>query len=46
MPRNTDTVTLRREAWEVPATLPLGNTHLTPLRAGEHVAWRVIDTDA
>lgn len=42
LPRNTDTVTLRREAWEVPATLPLGSSHLTPLRAGETVAWRVV----
>jgi dihydroorotase len=43
LPRNTDTLTLRKESWEVPAQLPLGATTLTPLRAGEAIAWRVID---
>lgn len=43
LPRNTDTLTLRRESWEVPAQLPLGATTLTPLRAGEAIAWRVVD---
>ena len=46
MPRNTDTITLRREPWQVPATLPLGSSHLTPMRAGEQVAWRVVDEGA
>jgi len=45
LPRNPDTVTLRRESWQVPANLPLGKATLTPLRAGESVAWRVV-TDA
>jgi dihydroorotase len=43
LPRNTDTVTLRREAWQVPQQLPLGREALTPLRAGESVAWRVAE---
>ena len=43
LPRNTDTVTLRREPWQVPDTLPLGDSQLTPMRAGEPVAWRVVD---
>ncbi len=43
MPRNTDTITLRKEAWSVPAQLPLGDKTLTPLRAGEDIAWRVVD---
>ncbi len=41
LPRNTDRITLRREPWTVPAELPLGDTVLTPLRAGESVTWRV-----
>jgi len=41
LPRNTDTVTLRKEPWQVPAQLTLGNETLTPLRASETVAWRV-----
>ncbi len=43
MPRNNDTITLLRDGWDVPGGLPLGSTHLTPLRAGEQVAWRVLD---
>jgi dihydroorotase len=42
LPRNTDTITLAKQAWQVPAQLPLGDTTLTPLRAGEPVAWRVM----
>ena len=42
LPRNGDTITLAKEAWEVPAQLPLGDTTLTPLRAGEVVGWRVV----
>lgn len=41
LPRNTDRITLRREPWTVPTELPLADTVLTPLRAGESVAWRV-----
>lgn len=41
LPRNTDTITLTRDSWSVPDTLPLGATHLTPLYAGESLAWKV-----
>ncbi|MGP4844337.1 dihydroorotase [Marinobacter sp. 1Y8] len=41
LPRNTDTITLVREPWTVPATLPLGSGTITPLRAGESVRWRL-----
>jgi len=44
LPRNTDTITLRKESWQVPAQLPLGDKTLTPLRAGEKISWRVADT--
>jgi dihydroorotase len=43
LPRNRDTVTLRREAWTVPDSLPLGREALTPLFAGDAVTWRVLD---
>ena len=39
--RNRDSITLRRESWEVPKTLRLGNEVCVPLRAGESVRWRV-----
>jgi dihydroorotase len=41
LPRHTDTLTLRRESWTVPASLKLGETALVPLRAGEAIRWRV-----
>ena len=37
--RNSGTVTLRRQARSVPASLPFGAAELKPLRAGESVAW-------
>ena len=43
LPRNRDTITLRREDWTVPQQLKLGSDSLTPLRAAETVAWRVVD---
>jgi dihydroorotase len=43
LPRNADTVTLRKQSWNVPAKLPLGADTLTPLRASQAVAWQVID---
>lgn len=42
LPRNTDTVTLVRESWDVPASLPLGDQTIVPLRAGESIQWRVV----
>lgn len=46
LPRNTDTISLRRESWEAPAQLPLGAESLTPLRATQTVAWRVVKSGA
>jgi dihydroorotase len=39
--RNTDSVTLVREAWDVPAEYPFGTESLVPLRAGETMRWRL-----
>ena len=42
LPRNTDKVTLLRDAVEVPLSLDyVGRDKLVPLRAGESVAWRL-----
>jgi dihydroorotase len=46
LPRNTDTITLRRENWQVPAQLPLGASNLSPLRGGEVATWSVTSTGA
>ena len=43
LPRNTGTVTLRRQAWTLPASLPFGETTLKPLRGGESLAWKLLD---
>ncbi|MFA9438674.1 dihydroorotase [Uliginosibacterium sp. sgz301328] len=44
LPRNADTITLVKDAWTVPATLPyLADDPLVPLRAGETCAWRLED---
>jgi dihydroorotase len=43
---NRGHVTLRREAWTVPQDLPFGEARLTPLRAGETLAWRFVDSIA
>jgi dihydroorotase len=41
LPRNTATISLVREPWEVPGHYPFGADELVPLRAGERVAWRL-----
>lgn len=41
LPRNTDTLTLRRESFTIPNELPFGDTTLVPLGAGESLEWRV-----
>ena len=46
LPRNRGTVTLRREAWTLPETLPFGAAELKPLRGGETLAWRLVESAA
>ncbi|KTT39704.1 dihydroorotase [Pseudomonas oryzihabitans] len=41
LPRNTETVTLVREDWQAPASLPFGDHDVVPLRAGETLRWRL-----
>jgi dihydroorotase len=41
LPRNTDTITLVKQAWTVPESYPLGDTCVVPIRAGESIAWQV-----
>ena len=42
LPRNTGTITLRREAWTVPEEVPFCESGLVPLAAGETLAWRMV----
>ena len=41
LPRNSDKITLIKNAWQVPAEVAFGDTTLVPLRAGESIAWRI-----
>ncbi|MBI2733834.1 MAG: dihydroorotase, partial [Aquabacterium sp.] len=42
LPRNTDTITLKREDWVVPEVLPFGEAQIKPLRGGETLHWRMV----
>ncbi len=42
LPRNTGTLTLRRESWATPASYAFGDAQLKPLRAGEELMWRAV----
>jgi len=42
LPRNRDTITLRRETWQVPANLTMGEEFCVPLRAGESMRWQCL----
>jgi dihydroorotase len=39
LPVNRDTITLRREAYRVPAELPMADSTVVPLAAGESLDW-------
>jgi dihydroorotase len=41
LPRNTEQITLKRDAWAVSETLPFGDDVLVPLRAGQSIAWKL-----
>jgi dihydroorotase len=42
LPRNTSKITLQRQTWTLPESLPFGQTSLKPLRAGEELGWRLL----
>jgi dihydroorotase len=42
LPRNTGTITLRRESWTPPESFPFGEAELKPLRSGEALPWRML----
>ncbi|MGD8110129.1 dihydroorotase [Vibrio sp. TRT 17S01] len=41
VPRNSDTVTLTKETWSVPETMPFGQDIVVPIRAGETISWTI-----
>jgi dihydroorotase len=43
LPRNTEQISLSKQTWMLPETLPFGHAELKPLRGGETLAWRLVD---
>ncbi|KWI03989.1 dihydroorotase [Burkholderia ubonensis] len=42
LPPAAETVTLRREPWELPLEILAGDTPVVPLRAGEAIGWKLV----
>src|SRR5262249_49485483 len=42
LPVNEGAITLKREPWTLPATVPYGESLLVPLNAGEQVNWKML----
>ncbi len=42
LPRNKDSIVLRREPWTVPESYPFGEALVKPLGGGESLAWKVV----
>jgi len=43
LPHNVQSITLRKQEWQVPATVGFGEHQLVPLRASEMVKWKLVD---
>ncbi|PKO25069.1 MAG: dihydroorotase [Betaproteobacteria bacterium HGW-Betaproteobacteria-8] len=41
LPRNTERITLVRQSWTVPETIPMADGELVPLRAGQEIPWKL-----
>ncbi len=44
LPRNTDSITLERSAWQPPASYPFADSEIVPFRAGETISWKLTST--
>jgi dihydroorotase len=42
LPRNKEHLTLRKQPWMLPKELQFGTNHITPLKAGETVQWKIV----
>ena len=42
LPRNTETIKLVKEEWQLPESIPFADSQVTPLRAGETLTWRLV----
>ena len=41
LPRNTESITLKKESWTPPVSYAFGEAELKPLRSGESLAWKL-----
>lgn len=41
LPRNSDTITLSKQTWQVPESFPYAGETLVPLRAGGEIQWKL-----
>ena len=44
LPVNRQKITLARQQWEIPASLPFADGEIVPLRAGETCQWKLVAT--
>lgn len=42
LPRNTGTITLKKETWVIPESYPLADQTLIPMMAGENLNWKLV----
>ncbi len=42
LPRNTAHITLKKEDWKIPVQLEFAKEKLIPLRAGQHLSWKIV----
>ncbi|MCL4316487.1 MAG: dihydroorotase [Gammaproteobacteria bacterium] len=42
LPRNKGSITLTKQAWDVPREYALGDDALVPLRAGQQIGWKLV----
>ena len=42
LPRNSGTITLQKQSWLLPESVPFGQAMIKPLRGGEQLAWKML----
>ncbi len=42
LPRNTGTITLQKQSWQLPESVPFGQAVVKPLRGGEELTWKML----
>ena len=46
LPRNSDSITLSKQDWDIPQSLTFADDSLIPLRAGERVSWKLVSDES